>query len=237
MGTQQKVAIVTGASQGIGAAVVEAYRRKGYAVVANSRHIKPVADSGVVTVSGDASHRKVAENIVQTAIQTFGRIDTLINNAGIFISKPFTDYTLEDFNQVMQVNVAGFFHITQLALAQMLKQEHGHVVQITTALVNQPIAGVPAALASLSKGGLDATTRSLAIEYAKQGIRVNAISPGIIKTPMHAPENFEFLSALNPMGRMGGISEVTEAIMYLENAQFITGETLNLDGGQHAGRW
>lgn len=233
----QKVAIITGASQGIGAGVVAAYRQQGYAVVANSRSIKAGADNGVVTVAGDTGNREVAENIVQTAIQQFGRIDTLINNAGIFISKPFTEYTVEDFNRVINVNVAGFFHITQLAIEQMLKQENGHIVQITTALVDQPIAGVPAALASITKGGLDATTRALAVEYAKQGIRVNAVAPGIIRTPMHAPENYDFLSALNPVGRMGEISDVVEAIMYLENAQFITGETLNLDGGQHAGRW
>lgn len=237
MNTEQRVAVITGASQGIGAGVVEAYRNKGYAVVANSRSIQPSQDSDVVVVAGDASDRDVADRIINTAVDRFGRVDTLINNAGIFVAKPFIEYTVEDFNTVLNVNVASFFHLTQLALKQMLKQQHGHIVQVTTALVHQPIATVPAGLASLSKGGLDAVTRSLAIEYAKSGIRVNAVAPGVIKTPMHAPETHAFLSALHPMGRMGEISEVVDAILYLEDAQFVTGETLNVDGGQHAGHW
>jgi NAD(P)-dependent dehydrogenase (short-subunit alcohol dehydrogenase family) len=237
MSTAQKVAIITGASQGIGAGLVEAYRNSGYAVVANSRSIQPGSDNGVIAVAGDAGEREVADRIVQTAVERFGRIDTLINNAGIFIGKPFTEYTLEDFNNVLNVNVAGFFHVTQLALEQMLKQKHGHIVQVTTALVDQPMAAVPSALAALSKGGLDAVTRSLAIEYAKRGIRVNAVAPGIIKTPMHAPENHAFLAALHPVARLGEVSEVVDAVWYLENAQFVTGETLHVDGGQHAGHW
>jgi NAD(P)-dependent dehydrogenase (short-subunit alcohol dehydrogenase family) len=237
MSTEQKVVIITGASQGIGAGLVEAYRGRGYAVVANSRSIKPGNDSGVVAVAGDAGERNVAAKIVDTAMERFGRIDTLINNAGIFVSKPFTEYTIEDFDSVMNVNVASFFHITQLALKQMLKQQHGHIVQVTTTLVQQPIFGVPAGLAALSKGGLDAVTRSLAIEYAQNGIRVNAVAPGIINTPMHAPETHGFLSALHPLGRMGEVSEVVDAVLYLENAQFVTGETMNVDGGQHAGHW
>lgn len=237
MNTEQKVAVITGASQGIGAGLVEAYRNQGYAVVANSRSIQPSQDDGVIAVAGDAGDRDVAARIINTAVDRFGRIDTLINNAGIFVAKPFNEYTVEDFNNVMNVNVAGFFHLTQLALKQMLQQKHGHIVQVTTTLVQQPIAAVPSALASLSKGGLDAATRALAIEYAQRGIRVNAVAPGIIKTPMHAPETHAFLSALHPMGRMGEISEVVDAILYLENAQFVTGETLNVDGGQHAGHW
>jgi NAD(P)-dependent dehydrogenase (short-subunit alcohol dehydrogenase family) len=237
MSSEQKVAIVTGASQGIGAGIVEAYRKKGFIVVANSRNIKPSADEGVITVAGDTSDVSVAENIVQTAIQKFGRIDTLINNAGIFIGKPFLEYTANDFDDVMRVNVKGFFNMTQLTLEQMLKQKRGHIVQITTTLVNQPIAGLGVGLASISKGGLDAVTRGLAIEYVKEGIRVNAVAPGIIKTPMHAPENYQFLSALHPMNRMGEVKEVADAIMYLEDAEFVTGEILNVDGGQHAGRW
>lgn len=237
MNTEQKVVVITGASQGIGAGLVEAYRSKGYAVVANSRSIQPSHDESVVAVAGDVGDREVASTIINTAVQRFGRIDTLINNAGIFVAKPFTEYTVEDFNNVFNVNVASFFHLTQFALKQMLKQKHGHIVQVTTTLVHQPIAAVPAALASLSKGGLDAATRSLAIEYAQSGIRVNAVAPGVIKTPMHAPETHAFLSALHPMGRMGEIDEVVDAILYLENAQFVTGETLNVDGGQHAGHW
>jgi len=232
-----KVAIVTGASQGLGAGIVQAYRKLGYAVVANSRNITPSSDDTLITVAGDIGDRATARKIVDTAIERFGRIDTLVNNAGIFISKPFTDYTVEDYTQALHVNLDGFFHITQAVLPHMLRQERGHIVQITTTLVNQAIAGVSAGLASLTKGGLDAATRGLAIEYAKQGIRVNAVAPGIIKTPMHAPETHDFLAQLHPMGRMGEIEDIVEAVLYLERAGFVTGETLNVDGGQHAGRW
>jgi len=235
-GATPKVAIVTGASQGIGAALVAAYRAQGYAVVANSRKIQQGDDAGVIAVPGHIGDRLVAQRVVQTALDRFGRIDTLINNAGIFIAKPFTEYTPQDFQDAFAVNVAGFFHVTQLALPQMLLQKSGHVVQITTTLVDQPITGVPAALANITKGGLDAVTRSLAIEYAKTGVRVNAVRPGVIKTPMHKPETHEFLAALHPMGRMGEIGEIVEAVMYLERAGFVTGELLNVDGGQHAGR-
>lgn len=237
MNTQQKVAIVTGASQGIGAGIVQAYRKQGYAVVANSRNIKAGADDGVIAVPGNIGDRAVAQEVVATALERFGRVDTLINNAGIFVSKPFTEYTEEDFANVVDVNLGGFFHVTQFALRQMLKQERGHIVQITTALVEQPLSTVPAGLASLTKGGLAAVTRGLAIEYARKGIRVNAVAPGIIKTPMHAPETHEFLSGLHPVGRMGEIDDVVDAILYLERAGFVTGETINVDGGQHAGRW
>lgn len=234
--TARKVAIVTGASQGIGAGLVAAYRAAGYAVVANSRSIRPGDDADVIAVPGHIGDRQVAQRVVQAALDRFGRIDTLINNAGIFIAKPFTEYTPQDFQDALAVNLAGFFHVTQLALPQMLLQGHGHVVQITTTLVDQPISGVPAGLANLTKGGLDAVTRSLAIEYAKTGVRVNAVRPGVIKTPMHAPETHDFLAALHPMGRMGEIAEVVDAVMYLERAGFVTGELLNVDGGQHAGR-
>ena len=237
MSKEQKVAIVTGASQGIGAGLVEAFRRNGYAVVANSRSIGPSSDEGVVTVAGSISDRAVAERVVATAIERFGRVDTLVNNAGIFVAKPFTDYTVEDFQRVLDVNLAGFFHVSQFAITQMLKQNRGHVLQITTSLVDQPLSDVPAGLASLSKGGLDAVTRGLAIEYAKRGVRVNAVSPGIIKTPMHPPEAHGFLDALHPVGHMGEIQDVVDAVLYLERATFVTGETLRVDGGQHAGRW
>ncbi len=237
MSNEQKVAIVTGASQGIGAGIVKGYRDNGYLVVANSRNIEPSSDEGIITVPGNIGDRKVAENIVGTAIERFGRIDTLINNAGIFIGKPFTEYTADDLRNVLDVNVAGFFHITQLALAEMLRQQRGHIVQITTALVDQPIAGAPSGLAGLTKGGLDAVTRGLAIEYAKSGIRVNAVAPGIIKTPMHPAETHDFLNGLHPIGRMGEVQEIVDAVLYLERAGFVTGETINVDGGQHAGRW
>ena len=235
--SQKKVAIVTGASQGIGAGVVAAYRKKGFAVIANSRNIRQGQDDDVVAVAGDIRDRKVADRVVQTALDRFGRIDTLINNAGIFIGKPFTEYTTEEFRDVMAVNVEGFFNITQPTLAQMVKQGTGHIVQITTTLVHQAIAGVPAALALLSKGGLYAVTGGLAIEYAKTGVRVNAVAPGIIKTPMHPQETHAMLDGMHPIGRMGEVSEVVDAIVYLEDAAFVTGQTINVDGGQHSGRW
>jgi NAD(P)-dependent dehydrogenase (short-subunit alcohol dehydrogenase family) len=232
----EKVAVVTGASRGIGAGIVHAYRKFGYAVIANSRDIEQGNDRDVVAVAGPIGDREIATRVVDTAIERFGRIDTLINNAGIFISKPFTDYTANDFRDVLDVNLAGFFHVTQLALPHMLKQRHGHIVQITTALVGQPSSAVPAGLASLTKGGLDAVTRGLAIEYAKQGVRVNAVAPGIIKSPMQMPETHEFLGNLHPMGHMGEITDIVDAVLYLEGAGFVTGETLHVDGGQHAGR-
>lgn len=236
MSTINKVAVVTGASQGIGAGIVKAYRGLGYAVIANSRNIQQGDDEYVIAVDGSISDRDVAQRIVKTAIGRFGRIDTLINNAGIFISKPFTDYTSDDLRDIFDVNIAGFFHVTQLALPHMLEQQHGHILQITTALVGQPSSSVPAGLASLTKGGLDAVTRGLAIEYAKQGIRVNAVAPGVIKTPMHAPETHDFLGNLHPVGHMGEIADIVDAVIYLERAAFVTGETLHVDGGQHAGR-
>lgn len=237
MGSEQKVAIVTGASQGIGAGIVEGFRNQGYAVVANSRTIQGGADEGVVAVPGSVAEREVAERIVRTALDRFGRIDTLVNNAGIFIGKPFTDYTVEDLRRIVDVNLFGFFHVTQMALAPMLERGQGHVVQITTTLVEQPLAAVPSGLAALTKGGLAAVTRNLAIEYAGRGIRVNAVAPGVIKTPMNPPEVHEFAAGLHPMGRMGEVAEIVEAVLYLERAGFVTGETINVDGGQHAGRW
>jgi len=237
MSTERKVAIVTGASQGIGAGLVDGFLAKGYRVVANSRSIKPSTRADLVTVAGDIADPEVAKRLVSTAIQHFGRVDTLVNNAGIFVSKPFIEYTAEDFASVMAINVAGFFHVSQQAAARMLSQRSGHIVNVTTSLVDQPIAGVPAALASLTKGGLDAVTRGLAIEYADKGIRVNAVSPGIIKTPMNKPETHEFLAKLHPMNRMGEVKEIVDAVLYLDGAGFVTGEVLRVDGGQHAGRW
>ncbi|HEV8390004.1 MAG TPA: SDR family oxidoreductase [Dongiaceae bacterium] len=237
MSTERKVAIITGASQGIGAGLVEGFLAKGYRVVANSRSIKPGDRADLVTVAGDIADPQVAKRVVSTAIEHFGRVDTLVNNAGIFVSKPFIEYTAEDFATVMSINVAGFFHVSQQAAARMLSQRSGHIVNVTTSLVDQPIAGVPAALASLTKGGLDAVTRGLAIEYADKGIRVNAVSPGIIKTPMHKPETHEFLANLHPMHRLGEVKEIVDAVLYLDGAGFVTGEVLRVDGGQHAGRW
>jgi NAD(P)-dependent dehydrogenase (short-subunit alcohol dehydrogenase family) len=237
MNQAQKVVIVTGASQGIGAGIVKGYRDAGYAVVANSRNIPKSDDPGVIAVAGDIGERAVTEAVVRTAIERFGHIDTLVNNAGIFIGKPFVKFTADDYRSVVHVNLDGFFHITQMVLPHMLARKSGHIVQITTSMVDQPIAAAGASLAALTKGGLDAVTRALAIEYAKNGIRVNAVAPGIIKTPMHAPDTHEFLSGLHPVGRMGEVHEIVDAILYLEKASFVTGETLNVDGGQHAGCW
>lgn len=237
MSKSSKVVIVTGASQGIGAGLVQGFRDRGDRVVANSRTIKPSNDRDVLTVAGDIADPATAERVVASAIARFGRIDTLINNAGIFIAKPFIDYAEADFARVLAVNLAGFFHVTQQAARHMLKQGTGHIVNITTTLADQPLQSVPAAMAALSKGGLNAVTRSLAIEFANRGVRVNAVSPGIIKTPMHAAESHAFLSSLHPLGRIGEVEEIVEAVLYLDNAPFVTGEVLHVDGGQHAGHW
>jgi NAD(P)-dependent dehydrogenase (short-subunit alcohol dehydrogenase family) len=237
MSAERKVVVVTGASQGIGAGLVRGFLDRDYRVVANSRSITPDASADVLSVAGDIADPAVADRVIGQAVAKFGRVDTLVNNAGIFIAKPFTEYTEGDFANVLSVNVAGFFHITQRAIRQMLTQGGGHVVNLTTTLVGQPVKGVPSALASLSKGGLDAVTRSLAIEYADKGIRVNAVAPGIIKTPMHQPETHAFFAGLHPLGRMGEVQEIVEAVLYLESAAFVTGETLHVDGGAHAGRW
>jgi NAD(P)-dependent dehydrogenase (short-subunit alcohol dehydrogenase family) len=237
MSTERKVAVITGASQGIGAGLVRGYLERDFRVVANSRSIKPDSAADVLTVAGDITDPAVAQRVIAEAVAKFGRVDTLVNNAGVFLGKPFTDYTEADFAHLLSVNLAGFFHVSQRAIRQMLKQKGGHIVNITTTLVDQPVKGVPSVLASLTKGGLDAATRSLAIEYADQGIRVNAIAPGVIKTPMHAPETHAFLAGLHPLGRMGEVREIVEAVLYLESAGFVSGETLHVDGGAHAGRW
>jgi len=235
MGIEQKVAVITGASQGIRAALVKAYRDRNHRVVATARSIRPSKDDQVLAVPGDIADRKTAERAISEGMARFGRIDTLIDNAGIFIAKPFTQYTEADYAAILGVNTAGFFHITQLAIAEMEKQGSGHVVQITTSLVDHAIAGVPSVLASLTKGGQNAATKSLAIEYAKRGIRVNAVALGTIKTPMHTVEPYAQLAALHPVGRVGEISDIVNAILYLEGAGFVTGEILHVDGGQSAG--
>jgi len=240
MASEQKVAVITGASQGIGASLVTGFREIGYGVVASSRSIREPDfgdDPAILAVGGDVAIPETAERIIAAAMERFGRIDTLVNNAGVFISKPFVNYTEADFAAMVAVNLAGFFHLTRPAIARMLHTESGHVVNITAALAEQPMAAVPAALTALTKGGLNAVTRALAIEYAGRGIRVNAVSPGVIKTPMHPPEAHEFLTGLQPMGRMGGTCEVVDAVLYLETAAFVTGEILHVDGGAHAGRW
>ena len=238
MSSEQKVAIITGASQGIGAGAVQAYRKLGYAVVANSRHITASDDPGVLTVPGDVADPGTGARLAARAVDQFGRVDTLVNIAGVFVAKPFTDYTDADFDLVTGVNLRGFFSVTQPAVAAMLRNNgsrRGHVVNISTSLVDHANAAVPSALASLTKGGLNAVTRSLAIEYAGRGVRVNTVAPGIIRTPMHPEETHETLAALHPVGRMGDIADIAEAIAYLETAEFVTGEILHVDGGQSAG--
>lgn len=231
----RKVAVITGASQGIGAGLVEGYLGLGYAVVANSRSIAPRDDDSLVTVAGDISDPDVAERVIATAVDRFGRVDALVNNAGVFIAKPFTEYTTEDLDAALGLNLRGFFHVTQKAVADMLTRNGGHVVNITTTLVENADSNVPSALASLTKGGLASVVKSLAIEYAARGIRVNAVSPGIIQTPMHAPETHATYAGLHPVGRMGTIDDVVRGVLYLEQAPFVTGEFLHVDGGQSAG--
>ncbi|WP_405867344.1 SDR family oxidoreductase [Streptomyces sp. NBC_01515] len=231
----KKVAVVTGASQGIGAGLVEAYRKLGHSVVATSHGITPSEDPDVLTVRGDITDPATAERVVAAAIERFGRIDTLVNNAGLYLAKPFTDYSREEYEAVVGVNLTGFFHITQLAVRQMLRQGTGHVVQISTSLADHANSTIPAVLASLTKGGLQSATRALAIEYASRGIRSNAVALGVIRTPMH-PETSAPLAALHPLGRMGEVGDVVDAIVFLENATFVTGEILHVDGGQSAGR-
>lgn len=233
--TTPKVAIVTGASRGIGAGVADGYRKLGYAVVTTSRSITPSDDPQVHAVPGDLTDPRTAERVVDSALERFGRVDTLINNAGLFLAKPFTAYTDDDFAAMVGLNLAGFFGITRRAVATMLEQGGGHVVTLTTSLVDHPLRAVPSVLASLTKGGLDAATRSLAIECAGSGVRVNAVSPGIIKTPMHPVEAHQAYAGLHPVGRMGEIDEIVHAVLYLESATFVTGETLHVDGGQCAG--
>jgi NAD(P)-dependent dehydrogenase (short-subunit alcohol dehydrogenase family) len=232
---EERVAIITGASQGIGAALARAYRERGYAVIAAARSIGASKDPGVVTVEGDIADPDTAQRIVQAAVERFGRVDTLVNNAGIYIGKPFTDYTLEDFNALIAVNVAGFFHMTTRAIKPMLDQGRGHVVNVSTSLVEQPDSSRPAALQTLTKGSLIAVTRSLAIEYASRGLRVNAVSLGVIKTPLHDESSYAGMGALHPIGRVGETEDVVAGVLYLESAPFVTGEILHIDGGQSAG--
>ncbi len=235
MGTEQKVAVITGASQGIGAGLVKAFRDRNYRVVANSRSIKPSGDPDILSVPGDIADPAVARRVIAEGLERFGRVDTLVNNAGIFIANRFTNYSEADFAAVVSTNLAGFFHITQSAIEAMEEQGSGHIVNITTSLVNHANSSVPSVLASLTKGGLDSATKSLAIEYAKKGIRVNAVAPGVIKTPMHSPDTHEVLGSLHPVGRMGEVSDIAGAVLYLESAGFVTGEILHVDGGQSAG--
>ena len=235
MGPDKRVAIITGAEQGIGAGLVAAYRDAGYAVVGTSLSIPFSADPDFLTVQGDITKVETADRVVEQGLDRFGRIDSLINNAGIYIGKPFTEYTAKDYAAITAVNLAGFFHITQRVIGQMVAQGSGHIVTISTSLVDHPDSTRPSALAALTKGGLVAATRSLAIEYASHGVRLNAVALGVIKTPVHDPASYEGMAALHPLGRLGEISDVVDGILYLEQASFVTGEVLHIDGGQAAG--
>ncbi|GAB3017253.1 SDR family NAD(P)-dependent oxidoreductase [Mycobacterium bourgelatii] len=236
MSQRPKVVVITGASQGIGAALVPAYRKLGYAVVAVARSIADFDDPEVLAVRADVSQPGAGARIVDAALNRFGRIDTLINNAGIFVSKPFTEYTDDDYDTVTGVNLRGFFEVTRSALAAMLNRDGGgHVINLSTSLVDHASSAVPAGLAALTKGGINAVTKGLAVEYATRGIRVNAIGLGTIRTPMHSPDVYDTLAALHPVGRLGEIEDAVNAIVYLETAPFVTGEILHVDGGQSAG--
>ena len=242
MGSKQKTIIVTGASQGIGAGVVQAFLNRGYNVVANSRNITKSAafaeSAQLALVDGNIGDGEVAAKVVETAINRFGSIDALVNNAGIFFTKAFTDYTAEDFKALSSTNLEGFLYVTQGAVKQMLAQKSvGSVVTITTSLVENPIAGVTASVPMITKGGLEAVTRSLASEYAKEHIRFNAVAPGAVDTPLHKNNPKEFLKTLSPMGTISDVSDIVDAIVYLTEARQVTGEVLHVDGGAHSGKW
>jgi NAD(P)-dependent dehydrogenase (short-subunit alcohol dehydrogenase family) len=232
---KEKVAVITGASHGIGASLVSAYSEAGYNVVANSRSIGAGTNPSIVNIAGDIGEPETADRIMNEGVERFGRLDTLVNNAGIFISKPFTDYTQADYDAMLSTNIAGFFYLTQRAVRLMERQGSGHIVNVTTTAAEQPIDGFPALLASLTKGALNAATKALAIEYGPRGIRVNAVSLGIIKT--QESDSYVGLDSLDPLRRLGEVHDVVSAVMYLEHAEFVTGEISHVDGGQSAGHW
>jgi len=237
METGQRVAVITGGSRGIGAGLVAGYRDRGWAVVATARKIEPSADPGLLTISADITEPGSAGRIIGGALDRFGRIDTLVNNAGVFVSKPFTEYTADDYALITGVNLAGFFWLTQRVIAEMSTRYGGHVVTITASVAEIANSAAPAALTALTKGGLAAATRSLAVEYASRGIRVNAVSPGIIRTPEHPPEAYDGLGdQLPPLGRPGQVSDVVDAVLFLESSPYVTGEIVHIDGGLTAGR-
>ena len=242
MPNERKTVIVTGASQGIGAALVKTFLERGYSVVANSRDMTKsgafAASDKLALVDGDIGEVATAAKIVETAMSKFRSIDALVNNAGIFFAKPFTDYTADDFRALASTNLEGFIYISQLAIKQMVAQKSGgSIVSITTSLVEHPIAGVNASVAMITKGGLEAITRNLAMEYAKDDIRVNAVAPGIVDTPMHKNDPKDFLKSLSPLGRIADAQDIADAVLYLTEARQVTGEVLHVDGGAHVGKW
>ena len=242
MSGPRKTAIVTGASQGIGAEIVKGFAERGFNVVANSRKVtqssEVAASDSVALVDGHIGERATAGKIIETALARFKSIDVLVNNAGIFFTKPFTEYTAEDFKSLVSTNLEGFLYVTQLAIKQMLAQNTGgSIVTITAALARNPIRGVPAAVPMITKGGLETVTQHLAMEYAKQGIRVNAVAPGVVDTPLHRHTPKDVMQSLSPMGRPSTVKDITDAVMYLTDAETVTGHILYVDGGAHFGRW
>jgi len=236
---RNKTAIVTGAQQGIGAGLVDGFLKSGYSVVATSLRASESLHStaDLVVVDGDIRDHETAAKSVEAAVTHFGTVDVLVNNAGIYITKPFTEFTTDDFNTLISVNLLGFFHMTQLVVKQMLKQQSGCVISISAALADNPIAGVNGSVSMITKGGLNTITRHLAIEYAKQGIRFNAVAPGVVDTPLHQGSPKERLHALQPMGSIAETSDIVDAVLYLANARQVTGKVLHVDGGAHGGRW
>jgi NAD(P)-dependent dehydrogenase (short-subunit alcohol dehydrogenase family) len=242
--SEKKTAIVTGASRGIGAGLVEAFLKEDYNVVGTSLHASQASIASSLTASprlllvdGDIGKQETAARTVEAAIKHFGRVDVLVTNAGIFRTKPFTDFTTEDFNALVSTNLLGFLYIAQLTVKQMLNQESGSVVSITAALADQPIAGINGSVSMITKGGLNTVIRCLAIEYAREGIRFNAVAPGVVDTPMHKDDPKDFLKTLQPMGEIASVKDVVDAVLYLAQAGQVTGEVLHVDGGSHAGRW
>lgn len=237
-----KTIVITGASQGIGAGLVNTFARRGYNVVATSRSVSrsseiPASDK-VVRVDGEIADPATARKVVETALSRFGRIDALVNNAGIFFAKPFVDYTLDDYRKLAATNVEGFLHLTQLVVRQMVAQKSdGSIVSITTPLISHPIAGMPVSVAMITKGGIEAASKNIAMEYARDGIRVNTVAPGVVDTPLHRDNPKDFLKTLSPMNSISSAQEIVDAVVFLTEAPHITGEVLHVDGGAHLGKW
>jgi len=237
-----KTIVITGASQGIGAGLVNTFAERGYNVVATSRSVSRSseipASEKVVRVDGDIADSATARKVVETALSRFGRIDALVNNAGIFFAKPFVDYTLDDYRKLAATNVEGFLHLTQLVVRRMVEQKNGgSIVSITTPLISHPIAGMPVSVAMITKGGIEAASKNIAMEYARDGIRVNTVAPGVVDTPLHKDNPKDFLKTLSPMNSISSAQEIVDAVVFLTEAPHITGEVLHVDGGAHLGRW